>query len=363
MGTRKLQTVAKVAGRVRMIDVARAAGVSRPTVSYVLNGCRSGQTRVKPETAEKIRRIARQLKFHPNHAAQQLAGQRSGVVAVLAENFFSAPHLRALSWLNHVGSERGLETLGWEAGIDKFSIDDYVSKCLAWNVDGLIFVALSVDVLKPTASGTILRPEAVKALSRFSRIVSLFNDPGIPGGYCVDYDSGEGVRQAVTYLHAQGRRKIVQILESLDTTMSRRRHEGFVAAHRELGRPWTNDQICVATSGWDRDDFPKFAALCDELVDERGADAILADNDGTAAFMAKALARRGLRVPDDVAVVGWGNETLSAWMNPGLTTVNYRMKDMVTAALDLLTELIERPEKPHERTICIKPDLVIRESA
>ena len=68
-------------------------------------------------------------------------------------------------------------------------------------------------------------------------------------------------------------------------------------------------------------------------------------------------------MPDDVAVIGWGNETLSAWMNPRLTTVNYRMKDMVTAALDLLTELIERPDEQRERTIQIKPELVLRDSA
>ena len=166
-----------------------------------------------------------------------------------------------------------------------------------------------------------------------------------------------------SYLHAQGRRKIVQILENLDTPMSRRRHRGFLAAHRDLGRPLADDQLCLATQGWGRDDYPKFAALCDELLDGRHADAILADNDATAAFLARAIMRRGLRMPDDVALFGWGNETLSPWMNPPLTTVNYRMQDMVTAALDLLTELIERPDQQRERTIHIKPELVLRESA
>ena len=78
MGNGDFNSALEITGQVRMIDVARAAGVSRPTVSYVLNGCKRGQTRVKPETAEKIRRIARQLNFHPNHAARQLAGKRSG---------------------------------------------------------------------------------------------------------------------------------------------------------------------------------------------------------------------------------------------------------------------------------------------
>jgi len=338
----------------RMIDVARAAGVSRPTVSYVLNGCKRGQTRVKAETAERILRVARQLNFHPNHAARQLTGKRSDVVAVLAGNFFAAPQLRAFSWVNHLGSARGLETLGWECDSRSFSMKDYVSKCLAWNVDGLIVVTLG---------GAFLKPAAVKALGRLPRVISLFDDPGIPGGYCIDYDSADGVRQAVKHLRSRGRRKIVQILENLDTTMNQRRYQGFMAAHGELGLPVADDQVCLATQGWGRDDYPKFAALCDELIDVRHADAILADSDGTAAFLARALKRRSLRLPDDVSLVGWGNENLAAWMDPGLTTVAYRMQDVVTSALDLLSELIERPDQPRDRIVQIKPELVLRESA
>ena len=276
VAAKNLAAKLKTTGRVRMIDVARAVGVSRPTVSYVLNGCQRGKTRVKPETAERIREVARQLNFHPNHAARQLTGKRSGVVAVLADNFFNQPLLRALSWLNHLGSERGLEILGWEAASKTLTIEDHVGKCLGWNVDGLIFVTLD---------GNPLKPEEAKALGRLPRVVSLFDDFGIPGGYCIDYDSGEGARQAVQYLHAQGRRKIVQVLEDLDTPMNRRRYEGFLASHRELGRPLADDHVCLATHGWDRDDYAKFAALLDELIDRHHADAILADNDGTAAFL------------------------------------------------------------------------------
>ena len=336
----------------RMSDIARQAGVSPSTVSHVLSG-RKGGARVSAKTAAEIRRIAARLNFHPSHAARQLRGVRSRVVAVLANNIFHQPQLRAFSWLNHLASTRGLETLAWETDSQSLSIDDYVGKCLAWNIDGLIFVTLD---------SAILGPKTAQALSRLPRVVSLFDDPGIPGGYCIDFDSAAGVRQAVAHLHGAGRRKIIQILENLDTPMSRRRRQAFLAAHQELGRPLAEDQVCLATQGWDRDDFPKFAALCDELIDGRGGDAILADNDFTAASLAKALQRRGLRVPDDVAVIGWGNETLAGWMNPALSSVNYRMQDMVTAALDLLTGLIEEPDKMRQPTIVIKPELILRES-
>jgi len=339
--------------RVRMIDIAREAGVSQPAVSYVLNG-RGEAKGIADKTAERIRAIAKRLNFQPNLAAQQLAGKRSGVVAVLAGDFFHAPQVRAFSRLSHLCNSRGLEALGRESASQPFNMDDYVNKCIARNVEGLIFLTLDRDKL---------RPQDAKALARLPHVISLFDNPCIPGGHCVDFDSVEGVRQAVAYLHGQGRRKIVQILESLDTMMNRRRCQGFLKSHAELGRPVSDDQICVATKGWDFDKYPEYAALLDELVDRRGADAIIADNDYTASALAKAIQRRGLRMPDDVALVGWGNEIVSRWLNPSLTTVDYRIQEMMTAALDLLIDLIERPGEDGAQTIRIKPELLIRESA
>ena len=85
--------------------------------------------------------------------------------------------------------------------------------------------------------------------------------------------------------------------------------------------------------------------LCEELVVRRGADAILAEGDFTAVSLLRALRRLGRRVPDDVAVIGWGNEQVAYWSDPPLTTVNYVFQKMVGTALDLLAGMIERPDE------------------
>jgi DNA-binding LacI/PurR family transcriptional regulator len=335
-----------------MIDIAAEAGVSQSAVSYVLNG-RGQANGIGEKTAARILQVAKRLKFSPNRAAQELAGKRSGVVAVLANTFFDAWQHRTFGWVSHLASPRGLQTLGWESDSTTFTFEKYVGDCLARNVEGLIYLTFDKDVL---------RPQDAKTLARIPRVISLFDDPGVPGGYCVDFDSADGVRQAVTLFHRQGRRKIVQVLENLDTIMSRRRHEGFLAAHAELGRELPADHLCLATQGWTRDDYPKFAPLVDQLIDEYRADAILAESDLAGAFLVKYLQRRGLRTPEDVSVIGWGDDLVSRTPNPALTTVSFRLQDMVTGALDLLTDLIERPDHQRERTIRIKPELLVRES-
>jgi LacI family transcriptional regulator len=101
--------------------------------------------------------------------------------------------------------------------------------------------------------------------------------------------------------------------------------------------------------------------LGDELLG-RGVDAIIADTDYGAAFFTKVFQRKGLRVPEDIAVVGWGNEILSQWCNPLITTVSYEFEDIVQSCLEMLSGWMENSAAamPNSKTIPMK--LFIRES-
>ena len=140
MNSTKPATTGKRNGKVRMIDIARQAGVSRPTVSQVLSG-KYRAARVSEKTAEKIRRLAKRLNFHPNHAAQQLAGKRSGIAAVLARVWMDETHIRLLAFLTDAARRVGLEVLAGQTD-ENLPFEQYVEKCLGWNVDGLIYVAM-----------------------------------------------------------------------------------------------------------------------------------------------------------------------------------------------------------------------------
>ena len=189
------------------------------------------------------------------------------------------------------------------------------------------------------------------------------SDPGIPGGSCVLSDVADGARQAVEHFHQQGRRKIVEVLEGLDTRLNLQRHEAFCQAHEKLGRPLDADQLLIATRGWNETDLPKFVALVDDMVHQRHADAILADNDVGAALFIRALSELGLRAPDDVAVIGWGDETILRFINPTLTTLGYGLDEMMDTTLDIMAGLIENPDRTEPKSVTIKPKLIVRESA
>ena len=336
-----------------MTDVARRAGVSQAAVSHVLSGG-TNTTRVSEKTASRIREIAKQLNFHPNHAAQQLSGKRSGIIGVLGSNWYGDQiPIRLLAWLTREAALRGLVIMAEETEGFPHALEQCPNKFLSWNVDGMLFLAYNNDDLWPAAAASLVQ---------VPRVISVMGDAGIPGSYSVESDLADGMRQTVRHLHAQGRRRMVLIVEGLDRQINSQRRQAFRDAHAELGLACDDVQVCLATRGWSEGDVPKWDGLRDELIDVRGADAIVTDSDATAAGLLAACHRRGVRVPDELALVGWGNTTISRWIDPQLTTVDFLPRQIMGQALDLMTALIERPDEEQPRTIRLKPELIVRAS-
>jgi DNA-binding LacI/PurR family transcriptional regulator len=201
-------------------------------------------------------------------------------------------------------------------------------------------------------------------LKRLPRVVSILGNPAISGGYTVESDVADGVRQSVEHLHAQGRKRIVQLLEGTEAQMDRQRLEAFLAAHREFyGSEPDEAQVCFASAGWVVEDYDKYAELARELAVDRRADAILAESDFSAPGIVRGLMKAGKRIPDDVALVGWGYEILGRGLTPSLTTIDFDFNQIIGRALELLNDMIERPNEPQERSIFIKPKLILRETA
>ena len=353
------QKVQPLVKRARMIDIARLAGVSRPAVSHVLSGTGKGNIVISEKTAAKIRQIAKQLNFHPNHAARQLAGKRSRIIGALAQTWFWQTEQRALAWLNQLAASRNFKILAWQMDAHtpangSESIDTFVEECLAWNIDGLICVTFKYDDVWPHVAAS---------MARLPRVVSILGDPGVAAGYTVEIDAAGGVRQCVELLHRRGCRRIVQLLEGTKSHLDRQRYEAFLAAHREFYGPADDDQVCFATEGWRIEDFAKYEELARELVVERRADAILTESDFSAPGLVRGLTLLGRRIPDDVALIGWGYENVGRGVTPRLTTVDFDFETVVGRALDLVTALIERPNEERPRTVLVEPKLRVFDSA
>jgi DNA-binding LacI/PurR family transcriptional regulator len=339
--------------RVKMSDIALRAKVSRMAVSHVLMGTGKGYIRVSEKTAQRIRKIAQELGYTPNRAAQQLAGKRSGVLGILANDWMHPIELRILSWMQHLADQRGFRVLAAQANKSIEPVKKYIADYASRGIDGLIFVAFGNDALWPLLRG---------AFQAIPQVVSVLGRPDFGQGGYVDADYTEGVRQAVTYLHRQGRRRIVQVLEDAESLMNRLRTEASQQVHQELNRGGDPLQLSIIIKNGEMDDA-QYKLLAEELIRVRKADAVIAESDCGALGLIHALYHEGLQVPGDVAVVGWGNEIMAPLSVPGLTTVDFRFDEIISQALDLLLTLIENPGQKKIQSTVIPPQLIHRKTA
>jgi DNA-binding LacI/PurR family transcriptional regulator len=253
-----------------------------------------------------------------------------------------------------LASTRDFKILAWQMDASSASVESFVDECLGWNVDGLVCMAYKYDDVWPTAA---------PALQRLPRLVSILGDPGVPGGHTVEIDIARSVRQCVEYLYRQGRHRIVQVLEGSKVRDDRQRFDAFLTAHHEFYGPADEEQVCFATEGWNVEEYGKYQELAREIVVERGADAILLESDFSAPGIVRGVINLGRRIPEDVALIGWGFESVGRGVTPSLTTVDFDLERVASQAMDLLTALIERPDEEQPRTILIEPILRLRETA
>jgi DNA-binding LacI/PurR family transcriptional regulator len=340
-------------GRVKMSDIAQRAKVSRMAVSHVLMGTGVGSIRVSEKTTQRIRKIAQELGYTPNRVAQQLAGKRSGVIGILAHDWMHPFALQILAWMQHLADQRGFRVLAAQVNQSADRVQQYVADYASRGIDGLIFVAFGNDALWPLLPGVF---------AAIPQVVSVLGRPDFGPGCYVDADYAEGVRQAVTYLHRQGRRRIVQVLEDTESLMNRLRADASEQVHRELNRGGDPRPCSLVLKEAGPADL-RYDRLADELINVRKADAVIANSDCGAWGLIHALYRRGLKVPDDVAVIGWGNEMGTPFADSGLTTVNFRFDEIISQVLDLLSALIENPDRQKISSALVPPQLMIRKTA
>ncbi len=338
---------------VRMIDIAEKANVSRMAVSAVLQGTGKGVISVSDEKRTEIERIALELGYQPNRAAQQLAGKKSGVIAVMAGTWFYPVELRIFSWLQLSANERGYRLLPVQSDSDIAPLKDVLGELQGRGIEGLLYVAYNNEHQWP---------EVRKLIRGIPHVVSLIGDLEDEGASGVVSDISEGAVMAVQHLVKRGCKKIVMITETYKSQKDRKRIEGFRVGHRKLDLSLTEDQICKATQGWELDSTPEreWDELLEEIVTRRKADAIFADSDYTAIGILKAARRRGMDVPGDISVLGWGNESVAPLYDPPISTVSYQINRIVNAAMDILLERIG--EESESVTIRIKPKLIVRET-
>ncbi|MFJ8083197.1 LacI family DNA-binding transcriptional regulator [Streptomyces sp. NPDC096205] len=328
-------------------DVARQAGVSRATVSRVVNGVRN----VDPEIQRAVRQAIDRTGYTPNRAARSLVTRRTGAVAlvlsavgeafaarVFADPFFGRVVDGAVASLR----ERGVQPvlLVAESEDARGQVLEYLRQGAA---DGALVVSLDVGDPLPSMLVTAGVPTV------------LFGRPrdGVRTGF-VDLDNEAGARLAAGHLLALGRRRPATIAAPVSAPAARERLAGFRAALAAAGIedvPVVRGLFTMASGR---------QAMARLLREHPGLDGVFAANDLMAQGACQYLREQGVSVPGEVAVVGFDDSAAATECRPPLTTVRQPVEEMAAAMARLLLDQLRGAA---ETSVLFEPVLVVRESA
>ena len=322
-------------------QVAALAGVSRATVSRVVNG----SPKVSPAVRAQVERAVAKLGYVPNRAARSLVTRRADSVALVV----SEPHTRLLSEPFFAGTVRGVSAALAETGVqllllidhdppDRGRLERYV---VGGHVDGVLLASLHGDdplpgTLERAGVPAVLVGRPAERGGPEDRRGGPSENRGGPASY-VDADNRGGARQAVDHLARRSRRRIATIAGPQDMGVGQDRLDGYRDGLRAAGLDGGDDLV-------EAGDFTEEggAAAMGRLLERPGrpVDAVFAASDLMAAGALRALRAAGRRVPDDVAVVGFEDSAVARYAQPPLTTVRQPIEEMGRQATRLLLDKV-----------------------
>lgn len=327
-------------------DIARLAGVSRATVSYVLNDTAQNHFPISEETRKRILTAADDLGYVPEAAALSLRLRSSRTIGLLVPDLVN-PHY----WQLIRGVEETLNDLGYSLLLNSVSLNPQKERSalhslLSRKVDGLILI-LSYPLEETLQLAHVRR--------RHSPVVILgFNDPQMDG---VGQDDEIGTRHLMTHLLGLGHREIGFIYGVAhpglgDIRVSEYRHQLALA-----GIPVRED--LVVNTGPSIEEG--YQAACQLLDRPTRPSALISVNDRLALGVLRACHERGLRIPSDISVASFDDIDEAAYFSPTLTTVHTNALEMGKTAAELILARIQNPDKAVEHRL-LANHLVVRSS-
>ena len=325
-------------------EVASLSGVSRSTVSRVVNN----DPRVSDATRTKVNEVLRRVNFQPNAAARSLAAGRTRVLGLVipmgVAAFFTDPYFPLLiQGVSAAANAHDHSVMLWvaEPEYERRTIGQVMGNGL---IDGVIVASMLSD--DPLLRALIAGHLPFMLVGRHPTNSSI--------NY-VDVDNVTSARQAVTHLLRLGRRRIATITGPRNMSVGADRQEGYQAALRQRGLVVDPDLIVEG-------DFTEAGAYTAmQRLLPHNPDAVFVASDNMALGALRALQEAGRRVPDDVAVVGFDDMPFAARTNPPLTTVRQPVQRTGAVAAETLIDLIEHPDA-QPRRILLPTELVIRAS-
>jgi DNA-binding LacI/PurR family transcriptional regulator len=332
-------------------DLAAAAGLSVTTVSQVLNG-KGDECRISEQTRVKVLETAARLGYRRNGYARALRTGRSNLIGIIGVNFDHPVPLLGARYTTRAVLERGYDVMLFDLTLHPGDPDRALKSLEGHRVEGLVAVT-------PPRYGR----EFISRVARRGAPVVTLDDIGVPEADVVQVDREEGARAATRHLLALGHRRIVLTVDrdaKASTLVARVR--GYRRAHDEAGVAVDESLLLAPLNS-----YPSFADGVDIVprVLEHPArpTALFCVNDRMAIGAMQSLYRAGVKVPDDLAVVGFDGIEEGEYTYVPLTTVAQPIAEAASQAVSLLIERLDRPDLKREpRRVVIPPRLVVRGS-
>ncbi|TET35691.1 MAG: LacI family transcriptional regulator [Anaerolineales bacterium] len=336
--------------RITIHQVADEANVSRQTVSRVINN----RPDVAPETRRRVLEVIERLGYQPSAIARSLIQQRSYTIGIVTAGLKYIGPSRTLNGITKMAEEMGYGLLLKELhGFKTNNVDPLLQWFLSRQVDGIIWAVPEVgenrDWLKDQLPD--LPVPLIFLTMRLQEGLSI-----------VSVDNYLGGRMATEHLIEQGKRNIGHLSGPLDWWEARQRKKGWLDALRDADMEAGDE--CSSEGNWSSRSGEK--AFRQLLGQYPNMDAVFVGNDQMALSVIQIACQDGIKIPDELAIVGFDGIPDSAYYWPPLTTVNQDQYRLGFTAVQTLVETIEAWQQGETdlepKTVIIEPELSIRES-
>jgi LacI family transcriptional regulator len=321
-------------------DVARLAGVSRSTVSFVLNN--TPGIKISEETRRRVLEAVKILDYKPNAIARSLAKQKTEAIAFFVLDIANPVFPNMARGIEDVARHNGYTLLLCNTDGKSLRELRYMNLMLERRVDGVIVGALS--------------NEEVSRLARKKNMpLVILEHPRLPEHDVVYADNIQGSYEAVKYLIELGHTRIAHITINPESIIVRERIEGYKKALEDAKIPFDENLLKIFY-----DQVNEEIAINELFSLPNPPTAIFAFSDFMAIQIMKILIKRGIRIPQDISIVGF-DDTLANLTIPELTTVSQPFYEMGVKAAEVLIERLKNPDLPIQH-IKLPTKLVIRDS-
>lgn len=331
--------------KVTITDVAAKAGVSKTTVSRILNGNYDHTTE---ETRNRVLQVIHDFDYRPNALAKGLKSSRTNVIGIVLSNLKNPFWSTVLEGVEDVCRDSGFNLMICNSSEDPRIEEQYIREFQTRRVDGIV---INPTVRNPALYQKLLEQKyPLVAINRRIPEMSTHN---------VVVDNRKGASMAVQHLIHNGRKKIaVFVYKNLNISTWQERVEGYCLAMLESG--FTERDLSIQETDQEAGSTKRTALQY--LRENPDTDAIFSTNNMMTLEVIEAIKELGLQIPKDIAIVGYDETIWSKHLDPPLTTIMQPGYEMGKIAAQVLIKIIVAKRKPKPSTIVLEPQLIIRSS-